>query len=147
MFLSSIIWVRHRRKEEQGVEHGRKKQMKYDLLRFLSTFINRDYAHNFQLIGWISISLLIFWCFYFFLKSFNLWCSLLMITLYHQTKTFIDFWCRRGLNSRSLIQHSSETLPSFSFFSHTYHNNIFLLFFFWHKNKTFIPPLFLMSHL
>ena len=31
-------------------------------------------------------------------------------TLYHQTKTPIDFWCRRGLNSRSLIQ-LSETLP------------------------------------
>ena len=28
---------------------------------------------------------------YFFLKSFNLWCSLLMITLYHQTKTSIGF--------------------------------------------------------
>ena len=30
--------------------------------------------------------------------------------LYHQTKTPISFWCRRGLNSRSLIQ-PSETLP------------------------------------
>ena len=33
-----------------------------------------------------------------------------MIALYHQTKTPISFWYRRGLNSRSLIQ-SSETLP------------------------------------
>ena len=32
-----------------------------------------------------------------------------MITLYHQTKTPISFWCRRGLNPRSLIQ-PSETL-------------------------------------
>ena len=33
-----------------------------------------------------------------------------MIALYHQTKTSISFWCRRGLNFRSLIQ-PSETLP------------------------------------
>ncbi|KAL0007290.1 hypothetical protein SO802_008792 [Lithocarpus litseifolius] len=30
--------------------------------------------------------------------------------LYHQTKTPIGFWCRRGLNPKSLIQ-PSETLP------------------------------------
>ena len=30
--------------------------------------------------------------------------------LYHQTKTLVDFWCRLGLNPRSLIQ-LSETLP------------------------------------
>ena len=33
-----------------------------------------------------------------------------MIAFYHQTKTPIGFWCRRGLNTRSLIQ-PSETLP------------------------------------
>ena len=33
-----------------------------------------------------------------------------MIALYHQTKTPIKFWCRQGLNLRSLIQ-PSETLP------------------------------------
>ena len=33
-----------------------------------------------------------------------------VINLYHQTKTPIGFWCRRGLNLRSLIQ-PSETLP------------------------------------
>ena len=33
-----------------------------------------------------------------------------MVAHYHQTKTPISFWCRRGLNSRSLIQ-LSETLP------------------------------------
>ena len=33
-----------------------------------------------------------------------------MIALYHQTNTPISFWCRRGLNPRSLIQ-PSETLP------------------------------------
>ena len=33
-----------------------------------------------------------------------------MIALYHQTKTPISFWCRQGLNPRSLIQ-PSETLP------------------------------------
>ena len=48
--------------------------------------------------------------FFFFLESFNLWhCPLLMIALYYQTKTRIGFWCRRGLNPRSLIQ-LSETL-------------------------------------
>ena len=31
-------------------------------------------------------------------------------TLYHQTKTPISFWCRQGLNPRSLIQ-PSKTLP------------------------------------
>ena len=40
----------------------------------------------------------------------NLWRALLMITLYHQTKTPISFWCRRGLNPRSFIQ-SLEILP------------------------------------
>ena len=46
----------------------------------------------------------------FFLESFNLWRPLLMIALYHQTKTPISFWCKRGMNPRSLIQ-PSETLP------------------------------------
>ena len=45
----------------------------------------------------------------FFWESFNLWCPLLMIVLYHQTKTPISFWCRREF-LRSLIQ-PSETLP------------------------------------
>ena len=41
--------------------------------------------------------------------SFNLWRPLLIITLYHQTKTPISFLYRWGLNPRSLIQ-LSETL-------------------------------------
>ena len=36
--------------------------------------------------------------------SFNLWHPLMMIAFYHQTKTPISFWCRRELNSKSLIQ-------------------------------------------
>ena len=48
--------------------------------------------------------------FFFFIESFNLWRSLLIIALYHQTKTPINFWYKRKLNPRSLIQ-SSETLP------------------------------------
>ena len=32
-----------------------------------------------------------------------------MITFYYQTKTSIGFWCRQGLNTRSLIQ-ASEIL-------------------------------------
>ena len=46
---------------------------------------------------------------FFLRESFNLWRPLLIITFYHQTKTPINFWCRRGLNPRSLIQ-LSETL-------------------------------------
>ena len=41
---------------------------------------------------------------FFFRESFNLWHPLLMITLYHYIKTLINFWCRRELNFRSLIQ-------------------------------------------
>ena len=33
-----------------------------------------------------------------------------MIVFYHQIKILIDFWCRRKLNFKSLIQ-PSETLP------------------------------------
>ena len=55
-------------------------------------------------------SLNFYWGMYFFLESFMLWRPLLMIVLYHQIKTPISFWCRRGLNPRSLIQ-PSETLP------------------------------------
>ena len=44
-----------------------------------------------------------------FTSDDNLWRPLLMIALYYQTKTPISFWCRRGLNHRSLIQ-PSETL-------------------------------------
>ena len=47
--------------------------------------------------------------FFFFRESFNLWSPLLMITIYHQTQTSISFWCKRGLNPKSLIQ-PSETL-------------------------------------
>ena len=48
----------------------------------------------------------LFWS--IFKESFNLWCLLLMITLYHQTKILISFWYKRGLNLKSLIQ-PSET--------------------------------------
>ena len=48
--------------------------------------------------------------FFFFGKSFNLWQPLLMIIFYHQIKTLISFWCRQGLNHRSLLQ-LSKTLP------------------------------------
>ena len=59
-----------------------------------------DYGDNFELtFPLIKILSLIF-----------LWRSLLMIALYHQTKTPISFWCKRGLNPKSLIQ-PSETLP------------------------------------
>ena len=38
-----------------------------------------------------------FFFFFFFWESFNLWRSLLMIAHYHQTKTPINFWCRRTI--------------------------------------------------
>ena len=44
--------------------------------------------------------------YFFFLESFNLWHLFFMIVLYHQTKTPISCWCRRGLNHKSLIQPS-----------------------------------------
>ena len=40
----------------------------------------------------------------------QLWRSLLLIVLYHQTKTPIGFLCKQGLNLRSFIQ-PSETIP------------------------------------
>ena len=43
-------------------------------------------------------------------REFQLMALLLMIIFYHQTKTPISFWYRRGLNLRSLIQ-PLETLP------------------------------------
>ena len=44
--------------------------------------------------------------FFFWEREFQ---PLLMIALYHQTKTLISFWCRWGLNLKSLVQ-PSETL-------------------------------------
>ena len=59
---------------------------------------------------------------FFFLRSFNLWRPLLIIALYYQTKISINFWCRRGLNLRSLIQ-SSETLPVKLTWTHIFFNS------------------------
>ena len=55
---------------------------------------------------WLMNNILLFLYRYsilFFLESFNLWHSLLMIDFYHQTKTPISFWYRRGMNPKSLI--------------------------------------------
>ena len=59
-----------------------------------------------------SFFLFLFFCqiCFFSWESFNLWHLLLMIVIYHQTKTLISFWCRQGLNPKSLIQ-PSKTLP------------------------------------
>ena len=47
----------------------------------------------------------------FFFREFQLMVSTFDGSfLYHQIKTPINFWCRRGLNPRSVIQ-PSETLP------------------------------------
>ena len=50
-----------------------------------------------------------------------------MITLYHQAKISISFWCKRGLNPRSLIQ-PLETLLIELTGIHIY-NLIFFFFF------------------
>ena len=63
-----------------------------------STTEKREYYYNKKILSYI------------FLKSFNLWFLLLMITLSYQTKTLIGFGSRQRLNPRSLIQ-LSETLP------------------------------------
>ena len=60
--------------------------------------------------SYIPFMYLCFFFFFFLWESFNLWHPLLIIHLYHQTKSPISFWCRQGLNSRSLIQ-PSKTLP------------------------------------
>ena len=80
----------------------------------------------------LTLFLITYHLFFFFLReSFNIWHLLLMIVLYHQTKTPISFWCRCRLSSRSFIQ-LSETLPVKLARTHTYHlfisifNNIVL---------------------
>ena len=47
---------------------------------------------------------------FFFFREFQPMASAPDDALYHQTKTPIGFWYRRGLHPRSLIQ-LSETLP------------------------------------
>ena len=78
------------------------------VLEFRISFV--DYLRDIQDMGDITTTTIdlqasIFYMhFFFFGESFNLWCPLLMIALYHQTKTPISFWCRQGLNPRSLIK-------------------------------------------
>ena len=54
--------------------------------------------------------------FFFFKDSFNLWHLLLIIVLYHLIKTPIDFWCKWGLNLKSLaFYHQTKTLIGFCY--------------------------------
>ena len=98
------------------------------VLEFRISFV--DYLRDIQDMGDITTTTIdlqasIFYMhFFFFGESFNLWCSLLMIALYHQTKTPISFWCRQGLNPRSLIQ-PSETLPVELTETHKDNNSLF----------------------
>ena len=48
--------------------------------------------------------------FFFFLREFQFIASISDSAFYHHTKTLIGFWCRWGLNPKSLIQ-PSEILP------------------------------------
>ena len=50
-----------------------------------------------------NYSCLVDFFFFFFWESFNLWRPLLMITLYHQTKTPISFWYRQKLKFVSFL--------------------------------------------
>ena len=63
---------------------------------------------------------------YLFLENFNLCRPFLMIAHYHQTKTPISFWCRRGLNPKSLIQ-PSETLLIKLTGTHIHYSNLLTL--------------------
>ena len=71
--------------------------------------------------------------FFFFLKNFNLWRSLLMITFYHRTNIQIGFWYRRELNHKFLIKRNSFEVGSICrkiFWSET----VFVFFvFFWFR--------------
>lgn len=40
---------------------------------------------------------------FFFFKSVNLWCPLLIIALYHHSKTLISFWCKQRMNLKFYI--------------------------------------------
>ena len=77
----------------------------------------------------------------FFWKSLNLWCPLLMIVLYHQTKTPISIWCKSKLNPRSLIQ-PLEILPDELTGTHMF-NHIIVL----GSSSTLRPYFFLENHL
>ena len=92
-------WTRIERKVN-GV--GECKQVDKGFTKGLGGGINCYYYYYYYLCGLEG--------FFFFRESFNLWCPLLIIALYYQTKIPISFWCKRGLNPRSLIQ-PSETLP------------------------------------
>ena len=65
--------------------------------------LTRNYDGQWE---YIIILVVLNFFFLFFRESSNLQCLLMMIALYHKTKTPIDFWYRRGLNSKSLIQPS-----------------------------------------
>ena len=59
---------------------------------------------HFALILFFYVKCLFFFFFLFsFLRVFQHMCLFLMITFYYQTKTSIDFWCRRRLNIKSLF--------------------------------------------
>ena len=64
-----------------------------------------------------------------------------MIAFCHQTKTPISFWCRRGLNPKSLIQ-PSETLPVELVRTHNFLVSLLvfyqLIFFLSHLNNSFV---------
>ena len=81
-----------------------------------------------------TYAVLVFFMTYFFLESFNLWRPLLMIAHYHQTKTPISFWCRRGLNLRSLIQPSETLLVELT---GTHHMQYLLIFVFYYYSTYF----------
>ena len=83
-----------------------------------STITQHVWPHQSSLIHWGWVKEV----FFFYFKSIPL---LLIIALYYQIKTPIDFWYKWRLNVRSLIQ-PSETLPVK--LTGTYMNKVFWLF-------------------
>ena len=51
-----------------------------------------------------------FYYYYYFFREFQPMAYITDDVFYHQTKTLIDFWYRRRINSKFLIK-PSETLP------------------------------------
>ena len=84
---------------------------RYGPLRTNSVQYNPIWCNNTILLNTIHFFRVLFFTFFFFFffERVLYFASALEDALYYQTKSSIDFLCRRGLNLRSLIQ-PSETL-------------------------------------
>lgn len=64
----------------------------------------------------------------FFLKNFNLWCLLLVIVFYHQTKTPIGIWCKWRLISILNQISDSETYSQTHYYVFIWQKKKFIYF-------------------